>query len=66
MYNNFSALLGKKLLKISDVHKNTGISKTTLADIYYQRAKDYKYSTLTKICEFLEVSIDDFVKKEGE
>lgn len=37
MENNMSKILGERLLKVSDVYRGTGISKTTLTDIYYQR-----------------------------
>lgn len=63
MHNNFSKLLGEKLIKISDVSKKTGISKTTLGNIYYQRADDFKYSTIKSICDFFNIGIDDFFKK---
>lgn len=61
MNNNLSKILGERLLKISDVHKATGISKTTLQDIYYQRSKDFRYSTLKKISDYLQVTIEDLV-----
>ncbi|UUV99588.1 MULTISPECIES: helix-turn-helix domain-containing protein [Vagococcus] len=64
MENNFSKILGERLLKISDVHKGTGISKTTLANIYFKRSKDMKVSTLLMICNFLDVSILDFLGGE--
>ncbi|EPI39928.1 helix-turn-helix domain-containing protein [Enterococcus faecalis] len=63
-YNNFSKILGERMLKIGDVHKATGISKNTLVLIFYQRKKDYRYTTLAKICNYLEISIEDFFKKE--
>ena len=35
--NNFSKLLGERLLKISKVSEETGISRTTLTNLYYRR-----------------------------
>lgn len=37
MENNLSKILGERLLKVSDVNAGTGLSKTTLTNIYYQR-----------------------------
>lgn len=61
MYNNLSKILGEKLLKISDIHRETGLSKTTLTSFYYQRSMDIKLSTLFKICDYLEVSLDELI-----
>lgn len=63
MKNNLSKILGEKLLKVSDVHKKTGISKTTITNIYFQRAEDFKVSTLLKICDSLNVSLDEFFEE---
>lgn len=53
MENYFSEILGERLLKVSDVYLATGISKTTLTDIYYKRDVNFRISTLKKICDFL-------------
>lgn len=70
MKNNLSKVLGERLLKVSDVFKATGISKTTLTDIYYQRAKNIQLETLMKICDYLQISLSELIeydpkRKEG-
>lgn len=62
MKNNFSAVLGAKLLKVSDVYEATGISKTTLTNFYYQRSTNLQLETLIKICEFLEVPLSELIE----
>ena len=64
MRNNLSKILGEKLLKVSDVHEATGISKTTLTAIYYQRAVNVNLRTLKKICDFLQVSLSELIEYE--
>ncbi|EPI2198623.1 TPA: helix-turn-helix domain-containing protein [Enterococcus hirae] len=66
MKNNLSKILGERLLKVSDVFKATGISKTTLTDIYYQRAKNVQLDTLMKICDYLQVSLSDLIEYEPQ
>ncbi|MDT2836003.1 helix-turn-helix transcriptional regulator [Enterococcus durans] len=66
MKNNLSKILGERLLKVSDVFKATGISKTTLTDIYYQRAKNIQLDTLMKICDYLQVSLSDLIEYEPQ
>lgn len=60
--NNLSKILGERLLKVSDVHVGTGISKTTLIDIYYQRSKSMQLDTLIKICDFLQVPLSELIE----
>lgn len=62
MNNHFSRLLGERLLKVSDVYRGTGISKTTLTDIYYQRSTNVQLETLQKICDFLQVPLSELIE----
>lgn len=39
MKNNLRVLLAKQRKKVSDVHEATGISKSTLTALYYERTK---------------------------
>ncbi|WP_203265750.1 helix-turn-helix domain-containing protein [Streptococcus uberis] len=64
MRNNFRVLLAKKRIKISDVHKITHISKSTLTNLYYERTKNPKSETLLKVANFLEVTIDELLATE--
>lgn len=61
MNNNLSTLLGARLLKISDVAVDTGLSRTTLTEIYYKRATDIKLSTLEKICDYLDIPLSELI-----
>ena len=65
--NNFSTILGKKLLKMSEVSKATGISRVTLSSIYNRKAKGITFEVLDKLCEYLECQPSDiftYVKEE--
>lgn len=64
MNNNLSKILGEKLLKVSDISAATGISKTTLTAIYYQRAINVQLSTLQKICDYLQVPLSELIEYE--
>ncbi|HHK0195009.1 TPA: helix-turn-helix domain-containing protein [Streptococcus pyogenes] len=64
MKNNFRVLLAKKRIKISDVHKKTRVSKSTLTDLYYERSKNPKTETLLKVANFLEVTLDELINPE--
>lgn len=66
MKNNLSMILGSRLISISDVSYNTGLSRTTVTDIYYKRANDLKISTLEKICDFLQISLSELIEYEPQ
>lgn len=64
MNNNFSTILGHKLLTVTDVYKGTGISRSTLGNLYYQRTNSIKIKTLIKICDYLQISLSELIEYE--
>jgi putative transcriptional regulator len=72
MKNNFSTILGSKLISVSKVHRETGISRTTLTNLYYRRSKNVSINTLKTLCDYLNVSLSELIEyvpekeKEGE
>ena len=58
MNNNLSMILGERLLKISFVAKETGISRTTLTNLYYKRSKSISGRVLNKLCAYLNITPD--------
>jgi len=71
--NNFRFILLKEKETISRVSRGTGISRTTLTNLYYQRSKGLSLEVLEKICAYLNCSVNDILeyhatvkmKKEG-
>ena len=61
MKNNMRLLLAKQRKKTSDVADATGISKSTLTDLYYERVKNPSIDTLKKVSRFLGVTLDEFL-----
>ena len=62
--NNLRVILAKKRKKISDIHEATGISKSTLTALYYERTKNPETVTLLKIADYLGVTIDELLNAE--
>lgn len=60
MENNLSLLMGKKRCKISDIHRHTGISRTTLQNLYYGKTKNPDIQTVMKLCEYFRVTPNEF------
>lgn len=62
MKNNLSRILGERLLKVSDIYEATGLSRSTLTEIYYQRATNVQLETLQKICDFLQIPLSELIE----
>lgn len=52
-------LLAERDLKITQVAKDTGISRTTLTALTYNRCKGVQFDTMNKLCNYLKVSPGD-------
>lgn len=66
--NNLSKWLGEKRIKISDISRETGISRMTLTSIYNERNKAISFDVLEKLCKFFKCSIGDllYISNENE
>lgn len=64
--NKFSAVLGGRLLKISKVAEDTGISRTTLTNLYYRRTEHISFDVLNKLCKYLGCGINDLFEFEDD
>lgn len=64
MKNNFRVLLAKQRKKVSDVHEATGVSKTTLTALYYERTNNPETETLLKVAKYLGVTLDELLTPE--
>lgn len=64
MNNNMRVILAKRREKISEIAKATGISKSTLTDLFYERSESPKLNTIIKLTQYLGVSIDEFFNVE--
>lgn len=62
---NFAIILAKKRLKISEVARHTGISRTTLTNLYYNKSGAISFDVLGRLCEFLDCSVGDLVTYGG-
>lgn len=60
MENNFRVILAIKKLSIADVFEGTGIAKTTLYGLYYERTKHPDTSTIMKVCKYLKITPNEF------
>jgi len=62
--NKFPAILGDRLIKISRISKDTGISRTTLTNLYYRRCAGITFEVLDKLCSYLGCTVGDIFEYE--
>jgi putative transcriptional regulator len=49
--------MGEKRLKIADIARDTGLSRTTLTRLYHENAERVDFDTLEILCNYLEVDV---------
>jgi len=59
--NNLAVLLAKKKMRISELHRITGISASTLSNIYNEKTNMIGFDTIEKICKELECEVGDLL-----
>lgn len=63
-----STIMGDKLIKITKLAEITGISRTTITNLYYRRSQQISLEVLDKLCKALDCELSDILefKKEIE
>lgn len=64
--SRFAALLGERRMKISGVSRDTGISRTTLTNLYYGKSEAVSFSVLGRLCNYLGCSVGDILEIKQE
>lgn len=56
---NLPVLLAERRMKVADLIRMTGISKSTVHKIYNEQTTRIDFETMDKICEALEIQVGD-------
>ena len=59
-----SKILAERKISIYKLEKETGITHSALRYIFNEVNKDVKFSTIVKVCEFLNISLSEFFNDE--
>ena len=59
LHCTLSTLMGKKRVTIQEVHNQTGLSRNTIANLYYDRATRVDYETVGKLCTYFQCNVGD-------
>lgn len=64
--SKFAALLGEHKTRISTVSRETGISRTTLTNLYYGTSGAVSFDVLEKLCGYFQCGVGDILTIENE
>ena len=56
---NLPVLLAERRMKVADLIRMTGISKSTMHKIYNEQTSRIDFETMDKICEALNIEVGD-------
>ena len=54
--------MDEKRLKIADLERDTGLSRTTLTRLYYEKAGRLDFETLEILCRYFKVEVGDILE----
>ncbi len=60
--NHLSKLMGEKRYSIVEVSRLTGMSPSTISNIYNEKIKRMDYDTIDKLCKLFKCKIQDLIE----
>lgn len=63
---NLPVLLAERRMKVADVARATGMSKTTLHKLYNGQSTRIDFETIEKLCLLLNVEVGELLKLQAD
>jgi len=61
-----STMMGKARYSIQDVHVKTGLSRSTVTQLYHDKATRIDFETIEKLCDLFDCDLNDLFCLEGK
>lgn len=61
-----SELMGRERYSMQDVHDKTGLARSTVAQLYHDKAKRIDFDTIEKLCVLFGCTVGDLLELEKE
>lgn len=65
MHCQLSTLMGQSRYSIQDVHIKTGLARSTVTQLYHDKATRIDFDTIEKLCALFECDITALLELEG-
>lgn len=59
---NLSTLMGERRLKVADMSRITGLNRSTITALYYDRADRFEREAIDRICAALNCPIEKLIE----
>ena len=60
-----STLMGQARYSIQDVHNRTGLARSTVAQLYHDKATRIDFVTIEKLCSLFDCSVAELLELEN-
>jgi DNA-binding Xre family transcriptional regulator len=57
--------MGQARYSIQDVHNKTGLARSTVAQLYHDKATRIDFETIEKLCNLFDCSVSDLLELEN-
>lgn len=57
-----SNLMGAKKSTIQDIANATGLSRTTISNLYHEKISAISFETITKLCIYFDCKLSDLIE----
>lgn len=57
-----SNLMGAKKSTIQDIADATGLSRTTISNLYHEKVTAISFETMMKLCKFFDCKLSDLIE----
>lgn len=57
-----SNLMGAKKSTIQDIANATGLSRTTISNLYHEKVSAISFETIAKLCDFFNCKLSDLIE----
>lgn len=62
---HLSTLMGQARYSIQDVHVKTGLARSTVTQLYHDKATRVDFDTIEKLCALFDCEISSLLELEG-
>ena len=59
---HLSRIMGEKRFTITEVARITGMSNTTISNLYNEKVKRLDFDTLEKLCKIFKCKVEDLIE----